>query len=210
MMQDNVPSGAVVKFESGATLQMASGSTTTLSGTTDAGAGPIKTDAISESTASAGITLNHNTTLASGKSISADTDKVKTNGIPIHPIVPIKHTFAASGAGRGDFAFIADRAYTVTAIKERHNVVSTGAAVLTVRKITAAATLADAAAGATVKELLSSSIDLQGTAGTTASPALTATGSDLILAAGDVIGIKSSADTTGLVGCVVTILLQPT
>lgn len=106
--------------------------------------------------------------------------------------------------------FIADRAYKVKSIEEIHSVVSTAANTLTIRKILAASASApNAAAGANVKELLSAGLDLKSTVDTVVTGTLTGTAADLNLADGDKVSFALSAATTGLAGCVVTIVLTP-
>ena len=107
------------------------------------------------------------------------------------------------------WVFIADRPYAVTLVTEIHSVVGGSGAVLRPRKVTAAGTDAPgAAAGATVKELTAADIDLTTTVNTTQTPALTATGADLLLAVGDKIGLNLGGTLTGLVGQIV-ITLEP-
>jgi len=102
-----------------------------------------------------------------------------------------------------------DRAYAVVLIEEIHSVVGGSGAVVRPRKVTAAGTDAPgAAAGATVKELTAADIDLTTTIDTAQTPALSATGADLLLADGDKIGLNLGGTLTGLVGQLV-ITLEP-
>ena len=111
-------------------------------------------------------------------------------------VIPIA---AASVDG---WAFVADRAYRVESIKEVHAVAGNdgGAVTLAVRKITADATAPDAAAGATVKELLAAALDLKSTANTLVDATLTATDADRNIAAGDRIGLNFVGVLTSLAG----------
>jgi hypothetical protein len=105
--------------------------------------------------------------------------------------------------------FVADRAYEVTYIGEVHSVVGSTSAAVQPRKVTAVATDAPgAAAGSTVKELTTAAIDLTATINVVQAPALTATAADLLLAAGDKIGLNFTGTLTGLVGTL-TIILEP-
>jgi hypothetical protein len=103
--------------------------------------------------------------------------------------------------------FVADRPYQVTGVREIHSVVGGSGAVVRPRKVTAAGTDAPgAAAGTTVKELTAADIGLETTINTTQSPALSATAADLLLAAGDKIGLNLGGTLTGLVGSISIIL----
>lgn len=107
------------------------------------------------------------------------------------------------------WVFVADRAYAVTAVREVHSVIGGSGAVVRPRKVTAAGTDAPgAAAGSTVKELTAADIGLETTINVAQSPALAATAADLLLAAGDKIGLNFGGTLTGLVGSL-TIILEP-
>lgn len=107
------------------------------------------------------------------------------------------------------WVFVADRAYKVIAIKESHSVVGGTSAAVSPRKVTDTSA-PGAGAGATVKELTTGAFDLTtGVAvNTSTSGTLSSTASDLILAAGDKIGLDFSGTLTGLVGSM-TIYLRP-
>lgn len=109
------------------------------------------------------------------------------------------------------WAFIADRAYTVKAIKHQHTVVvsATNAATLAVRKITADAVAPGATAGANCKELLGSALNLKATANTTVAGTLSSTAADLALAAGNKIGLDFTGTLTALAGGLLQIELEP-
>jgi hypothetical protein len=101
------------------------------------------------------------------------------------------------------WVFVADRAYQVTAVNEVHSVVGGSSAAVRPRKVTAAGTDAPgAAASATVKELTTANIDLTASINVVQTPALSATAADLLLAAGDKIGLDFSGTLTGLVGSI--------
>jgi hypothetical protein len=101
------------------------------------------------------------------------------------------------------WVFVADRAYKVMGINEVHSVVGGSSAAVRPRKVTAAGTDAPgAAAGTTVKELTTANIDLTATINVVQAPALAATAADLLLAAGDKIGLDFSGTLTGLVGSI--------
>ena len=103
--------------------------------------------------------------------------------------------------------FQADRAYKVVAIRESHSVVGGAAAAVRPRKITDTSA-PGAAAGANVKELTTANVDLTAAINTVVSPALSATASDLVLAAGNRIALDFSGTLTGLVGNLTIVLEQ--
>lgn len=105
--------------------------------------------------------------------------------------------------------FVADKAYRVMAVREVHSVIGGSGAVVRPRKVTAAGTAAPGdAAGATVKELTTADIGLETTINVAQEGTLSTTEADLILAAGDKIGLNFGGTLTGLVGQL-TIELQP-
>ena len=147
-----------------------------------------------------------------GKALNATTtdgDAIKILKLaPGNDRVLVKASFTAASVD--DWIFIADRAYTVVSVKEIHSVVGSTSAAVAIRKVTAAGTAAPgAAAGATVKELLTAAFDLTATVNVSQSATLTATTADRDLAVGDKIGSDLSGTLTGLAGCVVVIELKP-
>jgi len=139
---------------------------------------------------------------------TTDGDAIKVLKLaPAADRVLISHSISAASVD--DWVFIADRAYTVVSIKEVHGAEGTdaGAATGAVRKVTAVAA-PGAAAGATVKEFLTTAFDLKSTANTTVTGTLTATAADLNLAAGDKIGVNFVGVLTGLDGGVIVIELK--
>ena len=102
--------------------------------------------------------------------------------------------------------FIADRAYTVVAVREQHQTAgSDGAAVTIMAKKVPSGT-----AKASGADLLSAGISLKATADTVQSGSLTATGADLLLAAGDSIGLVTTGTLTSVDGVTVTVFLKKT
>jgi hypothetical protein len=122
---------------------------------------------------------------------------------------PLVLTTELLAASVDKWLFVADRAYEVTYIGEVHSVIGGSGAVVRPRKVTAAGTDAPGAtAGSTVKELTAADIGLETSINVVQAPALTATGADLLLAAGDKIGLNFNGTLTGLVGAL-TIILEP-
>lgn len=154
------------------------------------------------------VALNGDTTVATAKTLAVtDADKLTVGSIIVPQRVMVRHGFNASSVD--DWAFIADRAYTVVSVKEVHSVAGNdgGTVQLMVRKVTDASA-PGAAAGTTVKEFLSGALNLKSTANTVVTGSLTATGADLNLAAGDKIGCDFIGVLTTLAGGVVIIELK--
>lgn len=103
--------------------------------------------------------------------------------------------------------FVADRAYQVVSAREIHSVIGGAVAAMRPRKITDTSA-PGAVASATVKELTTENFDCTAAINTTQVGTLSATLSDLQLAAGDKIAINPSGTLTGLVGNI-TIVLRP-
>lgn len=147
------------------------------------------------STTTGANTLNGTTTLVTGKTMAiTDADALTVAAIKV-PTSKTISVYIPTLATKVIYdVFIADRAYTVTCIKEVNDIVQ-GVA-LTLTPVKAVGTSAPAAA---TTPLTTAAIDGNGVAAyTVQTPALTATGADLDLAAGDRIGVVlSTAATTG-------------
>jgi hypothetical protein len=120
-------------------------------------------------------------------------------------------TKAFNASSVDDWAFIADRAYQVMSIKAIYSVAGGSSAAVSVRKILAAGTTTapGAAVGTNVKEFQSAAFDLTATANTPQTGTLVGTAADLLLAAGDKIGLDFSGTLTSLAGGNITIELKP-
>ena len=151
--------------------------------------------------------LNGGATIATAKTLAvADADALSIGGVKLGTAVVLEVPFRAAGDLVDQWAFIADRAYQVTAIKEVHTVASTSGTMLP-RKITDTSA-PGAGAGATVKDFLTAALNTNTAANTIQTGTLSATGSDLQLAAGDKIGIKTGGTATGLAGGLLTIVMK--
>ena len=178
----------------------------------------VNVDTISEQTAAAGVTADGvllkdgGVTAATGAVIAADADKLTAGGVILPQYVIVDYKVNSSAGAKGEFAFTCDRAYTFIGASLVYNIVSSGAAYLSIRKLTAAGTaLADASAGATCVELQAAPTtewDLTASAGTSRACTPSAVGGATSLASGDKIGFLYSAATTGLIGASVSIKLQ--
>lgn len=154
-----------------------------------------------------GLSVGANGITSTGSVAAASADGVTQGGNKVADEFAISTELLAASVDK--WVFIADRAYQVIAIKESHSVVGSTSAAVRPRKVTDTSA-PGASAGATVKELTTAAFDLtSGVAvNTSTSGTLSATASDLQLAAGDKIGLDFSGTLTGLVG-VLTIFLRP-
>lgn len=144
------------------------------------------------------LAINGGATVATAKTlVVTDADALTVGGIKIGTsiVVPLCFNFATPVDTDG---FLADRAYQVTAIKEIHSVTAAGAT-LNVRKITDTAA-PGAAAGATVKELLTGAFAIDSTINTAVTGTLTATTADLQLATGNRLALDFIGTTTNYRG----------
>lgn len=105
--------------------------------------------------------------------------------------------------------FIARSSWRIASVAANFEVASASGTVRP-RKITAEATLAGAAAGATVVEETTAALSLSGTAGTAVVGTLSATASDRVLKPGDKLAVQLAGTLTGLAGGLLQIELQPT
>lgn len=103
--------------------------------------------------------------------------------------------------------YLADKSVQVIEVEHLHRVAGTdgGAVTMAIRKVTANAVAPDASAGATVKEILSSALNLKATANTRTAGSITATVADTKLADGDRLAYAITGTRTSLAGgfCVV-------
>lgn len=120
--------------------------------------------------------------------------------------VPVQFWMLANASLADQAFFVADRAYTVVAIKEVHSVAGTDGSAVSLQVVKDTAT--DAPGAGT--DLLSAGFDMKGTANTVQSGALAASAATLKLAAGDRLAVDFAGTLTTLAGVVVTVYLEPT
>lgn len=101
--------------------------------------------------------------------------------------------------------FVADKAYTVTAVQEVHSTAGTDAGTVTAALMKCTGTQA-ASAGVAVT---TAPFNLKSTANTVVTATLTATAANKTLAAGDRLSLDFTGVQTALTGAVVTITLSP-
>ena len=125
-----------------------------------------------------------------------------TRRFSVVAILPGAEAAAAVNYGK---VFVADRACTVKKISESHTDLGTdpGAVTLSVEKLTGVQ-----ASGAGADLLGVTKIDLKGAINTVQAPALTGTGADLILAAGDRLSLLDTGTLTAVEGVCVTVDLE--
>lgn len=151
--------------------------------------------------------LNGNVTVPTGKTLTVtDADALLIGGVKVGTTIQVDVPLTLAANGVDQWAFVADRAYQVTAVKEVHAIASSSGTVLP-RKVTDVSA-PGAGAGATVKDLITAALNTNTTANTTQTGTLSATASDLQLAAGDKIGVKTGGTFTSLVGGVLQITLK--
>lgn len=117
------------------------------------------------------------------------------------------HAQIAAGAAAADFDapfFIADRAYIVTAVRERHQTAGTDASAVTlmVKKVPSGT------AKASGTDVLSAGINMKATADTVQSGSLHGTAANYTLAAGDSLALVTTGVLTSLDGVGVTVILK--
>ena len=143
-------------------------------------------------------------TIPTGKTLAvASADKLTVGGGIMPQVIEVSFVGQTTEAATDRAFFIANRAYQVTAIRQVHSVAAGGASTLQVTKDTG--TTAPGAGS----DLLSSAFDLNATANTVQTGALTATTADLQLAAGDRLSLDFANTIQSTAGLVVTVSLKP-
>lgn len=161
----------------------------------DFGVGPIKVDGLSESTSSGGISLNHNTTVASGKTIAVTTaDKLTLGGVIAPDTLELSILVGPHASLTARNLWVARRACIVTACGWVNNLVQGGALTATLVK----ATGTSAPAKASTPLHTADQIDLNGVAAHTVQTLTAAAAGNRTLAAGDRLGIDHGAMTTAV------------
>jgi hypothetical protein len=116
----------------------------------------------------------------------------------------VTHYFQSGAASAtNETFFLATRAYRVKAVKEIHDVAAGGASTIDIIKDTGTGAMTGGSS------ILSATINLNATARTVQSPALTATTANLLLAAGDRLSIKFNNTIQSTVGLSVAVELCP-
>lgn len=138
--------------------------------------------------------------------VNVATDDLTINSLIVQPYVHAVANIAA-GATATDYDglfFIANRAYEVVSVTERHAVAGSdaGAVTLMVKKVPSGT------AKASGTDTLASGINLKGTADTNASGTLHATQADYQLASGNALGLVPTGTLTAVDGVTVHVVLK--
>lgn len=141
-----------------------------------------------------------------GRKLYADLDALEVNAQIVPPRVYVSQ-FIAAGAAAADYdglMFIADRAYEVVQVRERHQTAgSSTTASVNVKKVPSGT------AKASGTDIIAAVIDLSTTADTNQTPALHATVGNRQLAAGNAIGLVGAGTMTAVDGVTVQVVLKP-
>lgn len=153
-----------------------------------------------DSPAGAG-TLNGNTTVKTGKTFdTTDVDALKSGGkiVPVYKILNVP----LDALSVDKWIFVADAAYELVSLETAFTVAASGACNLDLKK---SSTVQAPASGTS---MLTGVVALQATANTVYAGTKHGTQSTRRLADGDMLGVTLSDAATGLVGCIVTIVLM--
>lgn len=126
-------------------------------------------------------------------------------GVANKVATPIRVVFNGSLADQA--FFVADQAYTVTAISEVHSTAGTDGSAVNLQVVKDTGTTAPGAGVDLLTNNTNAGFNLKGTANTVQAGALTATAADLVLAAGDRLSVDFAGVLTALAGVVVTVVL---
>jgi hypothetical protein len=147
--------------------------------------------------------LNGGATVPTGQTVAiTDADALTVNSVIVPQLVVVNLGNMGASSASGDQCFVANRAYQVVAVRATWSHVGGSGAAATVEKLTGTTAPGSGAA------LLTAAFDLTTTANTVGTGTLTATTSDLQLAAGNRLGVKLSGTLTALTGLNVTVYLK--
>ena len=149
------------------------------------------------------IALNGGATVPTAQTVAiTDADALTVNSVIVPQFVVVNLGGMDANSISGDQCFIANRAYQVVAVRATWSHVGGSGAAATVEKLTGTTAPGSGTA------MLTAAFDLTGTANTVGSGTLSATASDLQLAAGNRLGVKLSGTLTALTGLNVTVYLK--
>lgn len=141
--------------------------------------------------------------------IAAGADKLKVNSVIVPQAIEVVFHAQAAAAMVDQSFFLANRAYQVTVIKFVHAVAEATAGTLLVQVTKDTSTDAPGAGANLLTNNASAGFNCKSTANTVQAGTLTATGADLLLAAGDRLSVDFTAAATELVGVTVSVTLVP-
>jgi hypothetical protein len=147
--------------------------------------------------------------IATGDTLNVvDADGLTVNDVIVPQHLEVSFNALAAAALVDQSFFIANRAYEVVAVKEVHATAESTAATLRVQVTKDTSTNAPGAGANLLTNNSNAGFDLKATANTVQSGTLTATGADLILAAGDRLSVDFSAAATEGAGVTITVSLK--
>lgn len=136
-------------------------------------------------------------------------DSLKIAGRNVSTQVLATFSMLANGSLADQCFFVADRAYTVLAIKEVHSVAGNDAGAVNLQVTKDTGTQAPGAGTDLLTNNSNAGFNLKGTANTVQNGTLTSTAGALTLAAGDRLSADFAGTLTTLAGVVVTVALTP-
>jgi hypothetical protein len=146
-------------------------------------------------------------TLASGDTLAVTSaDKLTVGGVIVPQTIVAKYEDGAAGNATDRVFFLADAAYQITACSEIHSVAAGGASVIQVTKETT--TGAPGSGADLLTNNTNTGFDLNATANTLQAGTLTATGADLVLAAGDRLSVDYAQAIQSSAGVRITCTLK--
>jgi hypothetical protein len=147
-------------------------------------------------------------TLAGGVLDVTTADKLKVGAVIVPQVLEVSAHVGAAALMIDQTFFVATRAYQVTAVSFVHAVAETTAATLRVQVTKDTSTNAPGAGTDLLTNNTSAGFDCKATANTVQAGTLSATATDLQLAAGDRLSLDFTAGATELVGVTVTVSLK--
>ena len=153
--------------------------------------------------------FSENVTVASSKTLAVTTaDKLTVGGLIVPQQLEVSFHAQAASAMVDQSFFVANQAYQVTAIRFVHAVAESTAGSLSVQVTKDTSTNAPGAGTDLLTNNTNAGFNCKSTANTVQTGTLSATASDLQLAAGDRLSVDFTAAATELVGVTITVTLK--
>lgn len=155
------------------------------------------------------MALNGGATVATGQTVAVtDADALTVGGVKVPQVIEVTHRCGAAATCATSSFFIASAAYQVTAVNVVWGTAESTASNLRVQVQKLTGTTAAGSGTSLLTNNSNNGISIKGTANTVTAGTLTATTSDLQLAAGDRVGIKYETAPTEGASVVVTVTLK--
>lgn len=165
--------------------------------------------ALGNSAAADTVTVTADTTVATGGTVAVtDADALTVGGVIVPQGLEISVECLLNADAIDRAFFIANRAYQVTAIREIHAVAGDDAGAVSLQVTKDTGTNAPGAGTNLLTNNANAGFDMKGTANTVQAGTLSATASDLQLAAGNRLSLDFAGTVTTLAGVVVTVSLK--